>query len=322
VCPSAADEAEENHAALRCVVPIKTAFPPLPVERVFFLNFLRTARRINLHVFATRAIHVMTAADAAHRRLKMKTFTIDNETNSITIYATAAEAEAVPDAEYFGSEAALAELAAGWPAARLVEIWNSLTGVAPVRRFKDRATAVSRIWKAIQSLGDALPAAPGEQPEAEPETEASAPAAPQTPDVAPEVAPATNDAPPQTDAPAAAGDEKLLRALARAFAGLTPEQQEEKWVALKTGLATMKPAAPRKATTSGTPREGSKISQVIALLKREGGVSLEEIMTTMEWQQHTARALMSAGGALAKKHGLTVVSTKGENGERTYSLAS
>jgi hypothetical protein len=40
----------------------------------------------------------------------------------------------------------------------------------------------------------------------------------------------------------------------------------------------------------------------------------------MGWQQHTTRALMSAGGSLAKKHGLTVVSTKGENGERTYSL--
>jgi hypothetical protein len=29
---------------------------------------------------------------------------------------------------------------------------------------------------------------------------------------------------------------------------------------------------------------------------------------------------MSAGGSLAKKHGLTVVSTKGADGERTYSI--
>ena len=43
-------------------------------------------------------------------------------------------------------------------------------------------------------------------------------------------------------------------------------------------------------------------------------------MTEMGWQSHTTRALMSAGGALAKKHGLTVVSTKGENGDRIYSI--
>jgi DeoR/GlpR family transcriptional regulator of sugar metabolism len=73
------------------------------------------------------------------------------------------------------------------------------------------------------------------------------------------------------------------------------------------------------AKAKGT-REGSKISRVIEMLKREGGVTLKELMDEMGWQQHTTRALMSAGGSLAKKHGLTVVSTKGENGERTYSL--
>jgi hypothetical protein len=51
--------------------------------------------------------------------------------------------------------AQLAKLAADWPAARLVEIWNSLPGETQVRKFKDRATAASRIWKAIQSLSNA-----------------------------------------------------------------------------------------------------------------------------------------------------------------------
>jgi hypothetical protein len=58
---------------------------------------------------------------------------------------------------------------------------------------------------------------------------------------------------------------------------------------------------------------------VIALLKREGGVTLEEIMSTMEWQKHTARALMSAGGSLAKKHSLVVISEK-VGDERVYSI--
>ena len=85
----------------------------------------------------------------------MSAFTIENETSNITIHASAKEAEAIPDAERFGSEAALAKLAANWPAARLVGIRNSLPGTTPAKRFKDRATAVSRIRKAIQSLGGA-----------------------------------------------------------------------------------------------------------------------------------------------------------------------
>jgi hypothetical protein len=77
---------------------------------------------------------------------------------------------------------------------------------------------------------------------------------------------------------------------------------------------------PVAATTPPGPREGSKTSRVIELLKREGGVTLQEIMTEMGWQSHTTRALMSAGGSLAKKHGLTVESTKGADGQRTYSI--
>src|SRR5262249_22723268 len=43
---------------------------------------------------------------------------------------------------------------------RLVEVWNSIPGLTPVKKFKDRKAAVSRIWKAIQSLdgGTAEPA--------------------------------------------------------------------------------------------------------------------------------------------------------------------
>jgi len=89
----------------------------------------------------------------------MKHFTIENDTNNIMIHGTAKDADAVPDTERFSNEAALAKLATNWPAARLVEIWNSLPGETSVKKFKDRATAVSRIWKAIQNLGGTAPAA-------------------------------------------------------------------------------------------------------------------------------------------------------------------
>ena len=69
----------------------------------------------------------------------MKTFTIENETGNITIHTSVQEAEAVPDTERFGSEGALAKLAARWPATRLVEIWNSLPGATPVIRNRSSA---------------------------------------------------------------------------------------------------------------------------------------------------------------------------------------
>src|ERR1035438_10742637 len=97
----------------------------------------------------------------------MKNFSIANETNNIMIHGSAKEAEAVPDSERFSNEAALAKLAANWPTGRLADIWNSLPGATPVKKFKDRATAVSRIWKAIRSLGQAEAVAGGE---AAPET--------------------------------------------------------------------------------------------------------------------------------------------------------
>jgi hypothetical protein len=33
-----------------------------------------------------------------------------------------------------------------------VEVWNGIPGLTPVKRFRDRSTAISRIWNAIQSL--------------------------------------------------------------------------------------------------------------------------------------------------------------------------
>src|SRR5260370_29436202 len=56
------------------------------------------------------------------------------------------------NAERFGSQSELAELAGTWAPGRIVDIWNSLPGVSPVKKFTDRKTAIARIWKAIQSL--------------------------------------------------------------------------------------------------------------------------------------------------------------------------
>ena len=83
----------------------------------------------------------------------MRTFIIDSD-NNITIFASQQQAKATDatGAEAFTSQEELTKLAAEWPGGRLVEIWNSLTGVDPVKKFTDRKTAIARIWKAIQSL--------------------------------------------------------------------------------------------------------------------------------------------------------------------------
>jgi hypothetical protein len=81
----------------------------------------------------------------------MKAFTIDAE-NNITAYASVAAGRKQDGAAVFTREQELRELAGEWPTSRLVEIWNGLTGATPVKKFKDRATAVSRIWAAVQNL--------------------------------------------------------------------------------------------------------------------------------------------------------------------------
>jgi hypothetical protein len=82
----------------------------------------------------------------------MKTFVIDEKSN-ITAHDGAESSH--PGAEgytAFSTQEELAALAVQWPSTRLLDIWNSIPGLTPVKKFTDRSTAVRRIWKAIQSL--------------------------------------------------------------------------------------------------------------------------------------------------------------------------
>jgi hypothetical protein len=98
---------------------------------------------------------VMTAVIDRRRRLQMTTFTIDTD-NNITAFPTPdlAATSVAAGAQPFSSQQELAELAALWPAERLVEIWNSLPGVKPLQGFKSAKAAISRIWARIQHLGE------------------------------------------------------------------------------------------------------------------------------------------------------------------------
>ena len=79
----------------------------------------------------------------------MNTFTIDAHN---TIALLEAHKHTTRDAEKFTSENELAKLAARWPARRLVEIWNGMPGIRRVAKFRDRKTAVRRVWTKAQEL--------------------------------------------------------------------------------------------------------------------------------------------------------------------------
>ncbi|MCU1248125.1 MAG: hypothetical protein JWQ49_1154 [Edaphobacter sp.] len=225
----------------------------------------------------------------------MKTFTIENGTNNIILHGTAAEAETVAEAERFSTAEEFGELAGTWPASRLIEIWNGLPGVAPVKKFTDRKSAVTRIWKAIQSLNESPASEPTPEPEAQPEA-------------ASEIVTPFDE--PQAETPAA----ELVAAVGAQAPDVAPEPTPA------TKKATRQKKAPTGEPKAKATREGSKTATILELLKREGGVSLKGIMEATGWQAHSVRGFVS--GTLGKKMGLTVVSTKGADGERTYTLGS
>jgi Protein of unknown function (DUF3489) len=117
-------------------------------------------------------MNVVTAQSARTRRTIMTTFTIDND-NNITAHGTPEEAAAATATPFdsFASQKELAGLVAGWPAERLVAIWNGLPGVEPVKKFKNSKIAASRIWERIQGLGEAA------KPKEERKAKGGAPAA-------------------------------------------------------------------------------------------------------------------------------------------------
>jgi hypothetical protein len=87
----------------------------------------------------------------------------------------------------------------------------------------------------------------------------------------------------------------------------------------KSGKKATRPKkAPKGAKKDAGVREGTKTAIVLDLLKRPGGVTAKELMKATSWQAHSLRGFLS--GQVNKKMGLTVTSTKGEDGERSYSV--
>jgi hypothetical protein len=212
----------------------------------------------------------------------MTTFTIDPD-NNITAFAHRQEAEAAANGQSFASQDALDTLTASWPMDRFVTIWNSFAGVAGFGADLKPVKKFETRNKAVARIWKALQRLNGD---ATPEDSATA----ETANTAPKGA-------------------KGERAKGKSGQKTTPAKKAPKTPPTKA----LKPAK----RESGAPREGSKTAQVVAMLQRKNGATLEEIMEKMGWQKHTVRGFMA--GAM-KKAGYNVESFKPEGGERTYRI--
>ncbi len=87
-----------------------------------------------------------------------------------------------------------------------------------------------------------------------------------------------------------------------------------------TGAKAAAKAKNRPGPDGGAPRtrEGSKKAIILAMLRSEDGGTLKRIMEATHWQPHTVRGFIS--GAIGKRLGLPVESTRTEKGERRYRI--
>ena len=86
-------------------------------------------------------------------------------------------------------------------------------------------------------------------------------------------------------------------------------------------IATEKAAASntRKVKRTAEPKS-NKTTQMVELLRRENGATLDELVAFTGWNANSVRGFLS--GTVGKKMGLNVESTKGEDSKRKYQIAS
>src|SRR5271154_5624694 len=121
-------------------------------------------------------------------------------------------------------------------------------------------------------------------------------------------APAAQEPKPNKKARAGARRAPVAPAKAKSSKKATPAKKVPKGHTKAKSAKAAKPEA----------RDGSKTAKILDLLKRPGGVTSKELMKATGWQSHSVRGFLS--GTVGKKLGLAVTSTKGEDGERRYSV--
>ncbi len=90
--------------------------------------------------------------------------------------------------------------------------------------------------------------------------------------------------------------------------------------AKKTAKARRRPPAIRPRAPPACRASSPRRQIVLDLLRRKDGATMAEIAKATDWQNHSIRGFIS--GHVAKKMGLAVESTKTEQGERRYKIAT
>ena len=214
----------------------------------------------------------------------MPIYSIDSD-NNLAVHpdADAAIKEAGTYGTAFDTEAQLTEATSVWPASRLVDVWNGFAGAPPFAELKEvkRFTDRKSAVARIWNVAQRL----GETLEEEMKI----------------------------------AEQDMLRAR-RETASATKPAKAARTAADK---AHAKPEATKDATgTDDAPapkqREGTRKATVLALLEREGGATVEEIMAETLWQKHSVRGFIST---LASKHGHVITSTRREtDSARVYAI--
>ena len=76
--------------------------------------------------------------------------------------------------------------------------------------------------------------------------------------------------------------------------------------------------SPKRPHKTKSAHAGRKTKKILDLLKRPGGVTAKQLVQLTGWQPHSVRGFLS--GIVSKKMGLTVTSTRGDTGDRTYAV--
>ena len=97
-------------------------------------------------------------------------------------------------------------------------------------------------------------------------------------------------------------------------------QVKRETVVTKAGYEALGLKPPVVEPRTVRTRETSKQANVINMLKRAEGATIDQICEATGWQPHTVRGAMA--GALKKKLGLDIQSSKESGGARTYRIAN
>jgi len=122
------------------------------------------------------------------------------------------------------------------------------------------------------------------------------------------------------------GVPRIWKAIQSLDGGVAPYAADVSPGTSRSTRARNKTRAGQTGDATGTPiaevvvRPESKTAKVLAMLCRPEGATLEQIMNVTDWQAHSVRGFVS--GTLGKKLHLTVASTKGEDGQRRYSVTA